>query len=147
MVGVQTHSSDRYKCLDYCLANCKCSIRENLPWWLRRSRVCLQCGRHGFDPWVGKILWKRKWVPTPALSSGESPRTEESGGLQSMGLQSWTWQRLTIHKTNSIQKSNSIGNSRKFLNVFFVWACHQGIWELSRLHLTLWSVIWWTCVE
>ena len=22
---------------------------------------CLQCGRPGFDPWVGKILWRRKW--------------------------------------------------------------------------------------
>ena len=20
---------------------------------------CLQCGRRGFDPWVGKILWRR----------------------------------------------------------------------------------------
>ena len=24
-------------------------------WWLRRLGVCLQCGRPGFDPWVGKI--------------------------------------------------------------------------------------------
>ena len=26
---------------------------------------CLQCGRPGFDPWVGKILWRRKWQPNP----------------------------------------------------------------------------------
>ena len=25
--------------------------------------VCLQCGRPGFDPWVGKIPWGRKWQP------------------------------------------------------------------------------------
>ena len=25
------------------------------PWWLRRYRICLQCRRPGFDPWVGKI--------------------------------------------------------------------------------------------
>ena len=28
-----------------------------------------QCRRHkrcGFDPWVGKICWRRKWQPTPA---------------------------------------------------------------------------------
>ena len=24
-------------------------------------RVCLQCRRPGFDPWVGKIPWRRKW--------------------------------------------------------------------------------------
>ena len=25
----------------------------------------LQCGRPGFDPWVGKIFWRRKGQPTP----------------------------------------------------------------------------------
>ena len=23
-------------------------------WWLRWERICLQCRRHGFDPWVGR---------------------------------------------------------------------------------------------
>ena len=32
----------------------------------------LQCGRPGFDPWVGNILWRRKWHPTPVLLPGES---------------------------------------------------------------------------
>ena len=36
-------------------------------------RICLQCRRHGFDPWVGKILWKRGWQPTPVFSLGEVP--------------------------------------------------------------------------
>ena len=26
----------------------------------------------GFDPWVRKILWRRKWQPTPVLLPGES---------------------------------------------------------------------------
>ena len=30
------------------------------PWWLRQERICLQCRRAGFDPWVGKIPWSRK---------------------------------------------------------------------------------------
>ena len=42
-----------------------------------------------FDPWVGKIPWRRAWQPTPVFSPGESSWTEESGGLQSMG-----WQRV-----------------------------------------------------
>ena len=29
------------------------------------QRICLQCRRSGFDPWVGKIPWKRKQQPTP----------------------------------------------------------------------------------
>ena len=24
-------------------------------------------GRHGFDPWIGKIHWRRKWQPTLGL--------------------------------------------------------------------------------
>ena len=34
--------------------------------------VCLQCGRPGFDPWVGKIHWRRKWQSTPVLLPGKS---------------------------------------------------------------------------
>ena len=40
-------------------------------WRLRWQSVCLQCGRPGFDPWVGKILWRRKWQPTPVLLPGK----------------------------------------------------------------------------
>ena len=43
-----------------------------LPWWLRWWSVCLQCRRHGFDPWVRKSLWRRKWQPTPGLLPGGS---------------------------------------------------------------------------
>ena len=27
--------------------------------------------RLAFDPWVGKILWRRKWQPTPVFLPGE----------------------------------------------------------------------------
>ena len=33
--------------------------------------VCFQCARPGFDPWVGKIPWRRKWQPTPVLLPGK----------------------------------------------------------------------------
>ena len=39
-----------------------------------------------FDPWVGKIPWRRKWQLTPVFLPGESPWTEEPGRLQSMGV-------------------------------------------------------------
>ena len=32
-----------------------------------------QCRRHGFDPWVRKIPWRRKWQPTPGFLYGEPP--------------------------------------------------------------------------
>ena len=28
--------------------------------------------RRGFDPWVGKIPWRRKWEPAPVFLPGES---------------------------------------------------------------------------
>ena len=41
-----------------------------------------------FDPWVGKIPWRRKWWHTPVFLLGEPQWTEESSRLQSMGSQS-----------------------------------------------------------
>ena len=43
-------------------------------------------GEPEFDPWVGKIPWRRAWQPTPVFLPGESPWTEKPGGLQSMGF-------------------------------------------------------------
>jgi len=40
-----------------------------------------------FNPWGGKIPWRRAWQPTPVFWPGESPWTEEPDRLQSMGLQ------------------------------------------------------------
>ena len=37
-----------------------------------------------FDPWVGKIPWRRKWQPTPVLLPGESH------GQRSRVIKSWT---------------------------------------------------------
>ena len=33
-------------------------------------RICLQCRRHGFNLWVWKIPWRRKWQPTPLSCLG-----------------------------------------------------------------------------
>ena len=31
--------------------------------WFQIGTICLQHGRPGFDPWVGKILWRRNGSP------------------------------------------------------------------------------------
>ena len=33
---------------------------------------CKRCKRHEFDPWVGKIPWRRAWQSTPVFLPGES---------------------------------------------------------------------------
>ena len=44
-----------------------------------------ECKRRRFNPWVGKIPWRRAWQPTPVFMPGESPWTGEPGSLQSTG--------------------------------------------------------------
>ena len=67
----------------------------------RRHRRC------GFDPWVRKISWKRKWQPTPVVLPGEfqtqrsltgySPWTIACKSPLSMGLsQQEYWSGLTF---------------------------------------------------
>ena len=36
------------------------------------SCQCRRCKRCRFDPWVGKIPWRRAWQPTPVFLPGES---------------------------------------------------------------------------
>ena len=50
----------------------------------RWERIHLQFRRPEFDPWVGKILWRRGWQPTPM--SIESPWTKEPGMAAEHGV-------------------------------------------------------------
>ena len=41
-----------------------------LPWQLSSKESTCQCRRCRFDPWVEKMLWRRKWQTTPVFSPG-----------------------------------------------------------------------------
>ena len=43
-------------------------------------RVCLQCRRPRFNPWIGKIPWRRPWQPTPVFLPGESHEQRSLAG-------------------------------------------------------------------
>ena len=62
-----------------------------LSWWLRWQRICLQCRRPGFDPWVGKIP-PQTGVATHSSIFGEfHPRVAESQTwLNDWALSNWT---------------------------------------------------------
>ena len=47
-----------------------------------------------------EIPWRREWQPTPVFLPGESPWTEEPGGLQSMGLQRVGHNSVTKQRNN-----------------------------------------------
>ena len=73
-----------------------CDVRASLV--AQTVRIHNLCRRPGFNPWVGKIPWRREWQSTPVFLPGKSPRTEEEpGGLQSMGSQkNQTWLSLSL---------------------------------------------------
>ena len=52
------------------------------------GRLCLQYRRPGFDPWVGKIPWRREWQPSPVFlgfpgGSADKESTCSAGDLGS----------------------------------------------------------------
>ena len=72
-----------------------------LPWWLRLFRICQQCGRPGFDLWVGKIPWRREWLPTPVSLPGEFYGQRGLAGYSPWGhKESNTTEWLSLHFTS-----------------------------------------------
>ena len=49
------------------------------------GRVCLQCRRPGLSPWVGKIPWRKEWLPTPVFLCGGAPGQRSVAGCSSQG--------------------------------------------------------------
>ena len=63
----------------------------SLSWWLRQWRICLQCGRPWFNPWVGKIPWRRKRLPIPIFLPGEFHGQRSLVGYSPWGTKSQRW--------------------------------------------------------
>ena len=58
--------------------------------------------RHKFDPWVGKIPWRRAWQPTPVFLPGESHGQKSqvgysSWGHEELGMTEAAWHTHDIH--------------------------------------------------
>ena len=78
-----------------------------LPWWLTQCSICLQCGRPGFDSWVGKIPQRRKWQSTPALLPGKSHGRRSLIGYSPWGCnESDTTELLHFHLHGASTKHN-----------------------------------------
>ena len=74
-----------------------CSGKES-----RRHKIC------GFDPWVGKIPWRRKWQPTPVFLPGESHGQRGPEGYSPRGHKdSEMNERLSVHKHNILTVESS----------------------------------------
>ena len=47
------------------------TFMQGLPWWVNDKEPACQCRRPGFNSWVGRIPWRRKWQPTPVFLTGK----------------------------------------------------------------------------
>ena len=86
-----------------------CNITRNmylvlvsgLPRWCCGKESACQCRKHKrlrFDPWVGKIPWRRTWQPTPICLPGESHGQKSLAGSGPLGHKSQTQLKwLSMH--------------------------------------------------
>ena len=58
---------------------------------------CKRCKRHEFDPWVGKIPWRRAWQSTPVFLPGESHGQRSLAGYSPCSLQESDRTEATSH--------------------------------------------------
>ena len=83
-------------------------------------RICLQyriCRSHGFNPWIGKIPWRRKWQPTPIFLPGKSHGQRSLADYSSWGhKKSDTTKRLNHHHhgTEILRRRKRKKNPGKF---------------------------------
>ena len=71
-----------------------------LPWWHSGKESACQwkrCRKCGFDLWVGKIPWRRKWKPTPVFLLGESHGQRSLTARVQEVSESGTTDQLSMH--------------------------------------------------
>ena len=80
----------------------------NIPLWASQVVLvvkappakCRRCMRYGFDPWVGKIPWRRAWQPTLVFLPGESHGQRSQAGYSPWGhKESDTTEQVSMHIT------------------------------------------------
>ena len=119
----------------------KVGIWGGLPWWLSGKESTCQCRRHGFNPWVGQILWRREWQPTPVFLSGKSH------GQRSLVSYS-PWGRKESDMTERLNNNNRhLGNGVEWaavseLQSFWPWVSQMGMWCVLGMHFRKKTMRW-----
>ena len=90
--------------------------------------ICLQCWRPWFNPWVGKIPWRRKWQPTAVFLPGQSYEQRSVEGWQRVGHDWVIWG----HSERTVASYRHKGNLC-FLTCLHIsqpqsWSCGHKVW-------------------
>ena len=83
---------------------------------------CRRCKRCGFDPWVRKVSWKRKWQPTPVFLPGEC-----HGQRSLAGCRPWHCKELNMTEYTAQQGSTAQSLLKCHGCVGCVWAQYRDL--------------------
>ena len=83
-VFLMSPSVQFFTCSSCIFSSCYIPV-PGLPWWLSGKESTCRCRRSWFDPWVGKISWRRKWQPTLVFLPGKSHRQRSLAGYSPWG--------------------------------------------------------------
>ena len=103
----------------------------------------LQCRRLGFDPWVGKIPWRRNQQPTPVFLPAEFHGLRSQVGYRV--AKRWTWlSNFYFHKPTTVGKRKVYMNvcththiHIKYTGMYVYITCYKIPWteEPDRLYI------------
>ena len=101
------------------------SLRRWLRWW----RICLQCRRPEFDPWVGKISWKRAWQPIPEFLPGESHGQRSLVGYSPRGCKELDKTEWLTH-THVLIRAQPLCFSIESVTVLFIFVGRLSVYHV-----------------
>ena len=133
--GITCSNDTRFWCV--CCTPMETSYLHPLPKWnlLGFKSNCRYCGafqvvlvekncqcrrhkRHGFDPWVRKIPWSRKWQPIPIFLPGKFHGKRNLAGYSQWGCK----------ESDTTEQPDTIP-----YNLILTWSC------LQRPYFKIWS--------
>ena len=122
------------------------------PWFSGKQSIC-QCRRPWFDPWSGRIPWRRKWQPTPVFLPGK-PKDRGARQATVHGVtKNWSWPRDWA--TTIGMKQDDLWtwlNERKWIKVWFTSWFQGCLWNFCQttcmnsqhnaLVANFWKMVW-----
>ena len=73
------------------------------------KRIRLQCRRHRFNLWVGKIPWRKKWQPPPVFLPGKSHAQRSLVGYG-------PWGHRESERTQQLNSNNKVDKGQMYIS-------------------------------
>ena len=87
-------------------------------WLGKKKNTTCQCRRCGFDSWIRKIPWRRKWKPTPVFLTGKSERQRSLVGCSPWGPKK-VGHNLAIKTTTKFNSTTKIFQKSSLFSTVF----------------------------